>query len=368
MSITNWNSKYLTRVGLLLDTYSCSIKTLFTSTGMKLQQLKYLLAIVENNFNITTAAERIYTSQPGISKQLKLLEEELDLNIFERSGKQLVGLTSTGEQVVDHARKALQQVENIKRLSDNQNQVEHGAFRLATTQTQAKYVLPMVLSRFHKRYQNLAIDIQHASVDHIIQLLLEQKIDFAIASDNQTLHPDIVKIPCYEWDRVVLFPQDHPLGELTKITLADIAKYPIVTYKEPSSGQSGLSKTMQKHQLEANIVFTARDADVIKTYVREGIGIGIVAEMAFDSKKETDLIGYSTKNLLPRCTTWLAFNKNLLIRNYMYCFVELFAPHLSKEKLNQQISSISRQVSNKVEADDNNTTDNALPMHNMWHI
>lgn len=331
---------------------------------MKLQQLKYLLAIVENNFNITTAAERIYTSQPGISKQLKLLEEELDLNIFERSGKQLVGLTSTGEQVVEHARSALQQVENIKRLSDNQNKIEHGTFRLATTQTQAKYVLPTVLSRFHQRFQNLAIDIQHASVDHIVQLLLEQKIDFAIASDNQQLHPDIVKIPCYEWDRVVLFPQEHPLGELTHITLEEIAKYPIVTYKEPTSGLSGLRTAMKKENLEPNIVFTARDADVIKTYVRENMGIGIVAEMAFDSRNDSDLIGYSTKQLLPRCTTWLAFNKNLLIRNYMYCFIELFAPHLSKEKINQQISAFNKHSPEIVAKTDKES----LPMHTMWHI
>ena len=331
---------------------------------MKLQQLKYLLAIVENSFNITTAAERIYTSQPGISKQLKLLEEELDLRIFERSGKQLVGLTATGELVVQHARKALQEVENIKRLSDNKNQVEHGAFRLATTQTQAKYVLPTVLTRFHQRFPNLAIDIQHSSVDHIVQLLLEQKIDFAIASDNQSLHPDIIKIPCYEWDRVVLFPQEHELGNLTKITLQDIAKYPIVTYKEPSSGNSGLVKAMQAEKLKANIVFTARDADVIKTYVRKNIGIGIVAEMAFDPKLDHDLIGYSTKALLPRCTTWLAFNKNLLMRNYMYCFIELFAPHLSRESVNQYLS----KENNSSQDNQTNEKEANLPMHQMWHI
>lgn len=330
---------------------------------MKLQQLKYLLAIVENSFNITTAAERIYTSQPGISKQLKLLEEELDLRIFERNGKQLVGLTATGELVVQHARKALQEVENIKRLSDNKNQVEHGSFRLATTQTQAKYVLPTVLTRFHQRFPNLAIDIQHSSVDHIIQLLLEQKIDFAIASDNQSLHPDIIKIPCYQWDRVVLFPQDHELGNLTKLTLQDIAKYPIVTYKEPSGGDSGLVKAMQTEKLKANIVFTARDADVIKTYVRKKIGIGIVADMAFDPKQDSDLIGYSTKSLLPRCTTWLAFNKNLLMRNYMYCFIELFAPHLSRESVNRYLSKQSNTSPNAQPEKESN-----LPMHQMWHI
>lgn len=331
---------------------------------MKLQQLRYLLATVENNFNITTAAERIYTSQPGISKQLKLLEEELDLKIFERTGKQLIGLTISGEQVVAHARKALQEVENIKRLSDDKNQVEHGHFRLATTQTQAKYVLPTVLTRFHQRYPNLAIDIQHSSVDHIVQMLLEQKIEFAIASDNQSLHPDIIKIPCFEWDRVILFPQEHNLGNLKKLTLSDLASYPIVTYKEPTSGTSGLVNAMSKQNLKANIVFTARDADVIKTYVRENIGIGIVAEMAYDSQKDSDLIGYSTRELLPRCTTWLAFNKNLLMRNYMYGFIELFAPHLSREKVNSYLTNEKRTLP----AEDSTSLKSTLPMHNMWHI
>ena len=342
---------------------------------MKLQQLKYLLAIVENNFNITTAAERIYTSQPGISKQLKLLEEELNLKIFKRSGKQLAGLTETGEQVVQHARKALQAVENIKRLSDDKNKIEHGQFRLATTQTQAKYVLPTVLRRFHQSYQNLTIDIQQASIEHLTQLLLNQKIDFAIASDSQNLHPDIIKIPCYEWDRIVLFPKHHPLAELSKITLKDIAQYPIVTYKEPSSGDSGLIKTMSQNNLTANVVFTARDADVIKTYVREKLGIGIIAEMAYDDKVDNDLISYSTKAILPRCTTWIAFNKNLLVRRYMLRFVEFFAPHLDRDIISQylsnsqttmnQSSSIASGV-DQVEKD--SEQESRLPMHKMWHI
>jgi len=326
---------------------------------MKLQQLKYLLAIVENNFNITTAAERIYTSQPGISKQLKLLEEELDLRIFERNGKQLVGLTTMGEQVVNHARTALNEVENIKRLSDNNNQIVDGSFRLATTQTQAKYVLPSVLTRFHQRYPNLTIDLQHTSVDHSVQLLLDQKIDFAIASENQTLHSDLIKIPCYEWDRVILFPQAHELGNLTNITLQDIAKYPIVTYKERDQSHSGLQKAMRAQLLKPNIVMTALDADVIKTYVRNNVGIGIVAEMAYDQQLDKDLIGYSAKSLLPRCTTWIAFNKNLLIRNHMYTFIELFAPHLTRQVISQHLNQSIRNEP---------TEENSLPMHQTWHI
>ena len=326
---------------------------------MKLHQLKYLVAIVENNFNITTAAEKIYTSQPGISKQLRLLEDELDLKIFERSGKQLVGLTALGEDVVKHARRALQEVENIKRISQDKNKVESGSFSLSTTQTQAKYVLPEVFKRFHARYPNLQIDIQHGSAEQMSDQLDKKQIDFAIASDNTQLSPDIVKIPCYHWDRIIIFPQDHPLGDLTKPTLEDLAKYPIITYKEPAVGDSSLVRSMKAKGLKPNIVFTARDADVIKTYVRNGMGIGIVASMAFSPKTDQDLIGYSAKSILPRCTTWIAFNKNLLLRRYMYCFIELFAPHITKEWLESYINrdvSFDSPVSHAGEG-------KALPMH-----
>ncbi len=330
---------------------------------MKLHQLKYLVAIVENNFNITTAAEKIYTSQPGISKQLRLLEDELDLKIFERSGKQLIGLTLLGEDVVKHARKTLQEVENIKRIAQDKNKIETGHFSLATTQTQAKYVLPDVFKRFHARYPDLQLDIQHGSAEQMNDLLDKKQIDFAVASDNTQLSPDIVKIPCYHWDRVVVFPQDHPLGDLNKPTLADIAKYPIVTYKEPTKGESSLVKRMKAEKLTPNIVFTARDADVIKTYVRNGMGIGIIASMAFNPKIDLDLIGFSAKAILPRCTTWLAFNKNLLLRRYMYCFIELFAPHITREWLNGYINN---ELPSDKQPDENES--NALPMHRMWHI
>ncbi|WP_196138344.1 LysR substrate-binding domain-containing protein [Aliikangiella sp. G2MR2-5] len=326
---------------------------------MKLHQLKYLVAIVENNFNITTAAEKIYTSQPGISKQLRLLEDELDLRIFERSGKQLIGLTALGEDVVKHARRALQEVENIKRISQDKNQVESGSFSLATTQTQAKYVLPQVFKRFHARYPNLQIDIQHGSAEQMSDQLDKKQIDFAIASDNTQLSPDIIKVPCYHWDRVIIFPQDHPLGDLTKPTLEDLARYPIITYKEPTVGESSLVKSMKAKGLKPNIVFTARDADVIKTYVQNGMGIGIVASMAFNPKEDQDLIGYSAKGILPRCTTWLAFNKNLLLRRYMYCFIELFAPHITREWLESYINKDAAYENRFIQANNKSP----LPMH-----
>jgi len=331
---------------------------------MKLHQMKYLIAIVENNFNITAAAESIYTSQPGISKQLRLLEDELDLKIFERNGKQLSGLTVLGEEVLKHSRRALQEVENIKRISQDKNNVETGQFKLATTQTQAKYVLPDVFKRFHTRYPKLQLDIQHGSADQIKELLEKKEIDFAIASDNSRLSADIVKVPCFNWDRVFVFPMDHPLGELTKITLQDIAKYPLVTYQEPKEGESSLVRAIKELGLTPNIVFTARDADVIKTYVNSGLGVGIIASMAFNPQTDTGLIGFSTKDILPRCTTWLAFNKNLLLRRYMYSFIEMFAPHITSEWLNGFINNELQSV----DSVESNEKSESLPMHRMWHI
>jgi LysR family cys regulon transcriptional activator len=328
---------------------------------MKLHQLKYLIAIADNNLSITAAAAKIYTSQPGISKQLRLLEDELQIKIFERNGKQLVGITTLGEEILNRSRKVLQEINNIKRLTSDINPSAHGNFTIGTTQTQAQYVLPEV---FHKQYPNLRIDLQQGSTDHIIELLNKQSIDFAIASGSDELGPDIVKIPCYQWDRILLFPQDHPLGDLVRPTLEDITQYPIVTYHVGDKGKSSFINSCRAENLEPNIVFTARNADIIKTYVKRGFGVGIIASMAFEAKSDRDLIGYSTKEILPRCTTWLAFNKNLFLRKYMKDFIQLFAPHISEKDYKRYLFQDNSLPSNN----EIRPEVSRLPMHEMWHI
>ncbi len=336
---------------------------------MKLQQLNYLIAIADNNLSITKAAEKLYTSQPGISKQLRLLESELETKIFERNGKQLVGITELGEEVLNRSRKVLHEVNHIKNITSLANQSDSGNFSIATTQTQAQYVLPKVFSNFHKRYPNLTIDLQQGTSDQILSQLQKQEVDFAIASGNIDLGANIVKIPCFQWDRTILFPHDHPLGDLRKIELHDLAKYPIVTYPFMGSAKnSSLTAAFKKQQLEPNIVFTARDADVIKTYVRNGFGIGVIASMAFSPKQDRDLLGYSTKDILPRCTTWLAFNKNIFLKKYMKDFINYFAPHITSEQLSQYIHqdyTSSLQLANSIEEE---KEEKPLPMHQMWHI
>jgi LysR family transcriptional regulator, cys regulon transcriptional activator len=335
--------------------------------AMKLHQLKYLIAIADNNLSITAAAAKIYTSQPGISKQLRLLEDELQIKIFERNGKQLVGITTLGEEIINRSRKVLQEVNNIKRLTSDSSAHTHGSFTIATTQTQAQYVLPQVFLNFHKQYPNLRIDLQQGSTDHVIELLNKQIVDFAIASGNEELGADIIKIPCYQWDRVLLFPQEHPLGDLVKPTLTDLTKYPIVTYHAGEKGNSSFVNSCRAEKLEPNIVFTARNADIIKTYVKRGFGVGIIAGMAFDPQADRDLIGYSTKNILPRCTTWLAFNKNLFLRKYMKDFIQLFAPHISEEDYKRYLFQDNLSPLNLINKKGQPQV-SKLPMHEMWHI
>ena len=300
---------------------------------MKLQQLRYLIAVADNNLSLTEAAHKIHTSQPGLSKQLRLLEDELQTKIFQRSGKQLVGLTSIGSEVLTRARSILQEITNIKELAGDSREDVNGNFSIATTLTQAKYVLPKVFKEFHAKFPQLRIDIQQGSTDQILDLLKKQEVDFAVASGFDDLGPDVIKIPCYQWERVILFPHDHPLGDLKNISLKDIAEYPIVTYNIPNSVNSSLHQAFKLEGLEPNIVFTARDSDIIKTYVKNGFGIGIIANIAFNPSEDRDLIGFNAQNILPTSLTWIACNKNLFIKKYMQEFVKLFAPHISEEEL-----------------------------------
>jgi LysR family cys regulon transcriptional activator len=330
---------------------------------MKLQQLKYLLAIEDNNLSISKAAEKIFTSQPGISKQLRLLEEELDCQIFKRNGKQLVGVTSLGREIIDRGRNIIQEVNNIKRLSgDKSIASENTTISLATTQTQANYVLPSVFTQFHKVYKNLKFEIEQGSTEQIIDLLSKDKVDFAIISGNLSLPSDIIKIPCYQWHRTIIFPLKHALGDLKKIKLQDLAEYPLITYNMNSRQNSTLMSAAKNENIDLNILFTAQDADVIKTYVRNEMGIGIIASMAFEPKVDEDLIGYSTKDLLPCSTTWLIFKKGTFIPTYMKDLIQIFAPHVSHEVITRYLNDDVDIKGFVIESDEQ------LPMHQMWDI
>jgi LysR family transcriptional regulator, cys regulon transcriptional activator len=301
---------------------------------MKLQQLKYMLAIVDNGLNITAAAEKLYTSQPGVSKQLKLLEEELGLQLFVRKGKSLGSVTSAGQHVIDRARLIMQEVDNIRSLASDFYHEEEGTLSIATTHTQARYVLPDVVREFRGRYPDVNLNLHQGTSEQIADMVKTNEIDFAIATGSHDLFGDLLLVPSYHWDRKIVVPNGHPLTTLErKLTLQDLSEYPLVTYVFSFGGQSSLKRAFAEEGLEPDVVFTARDADVIKTYVRMGLGVGIVASMAEDCDDQKDLTAISADGLFPRSTTWIGIRKDIVLRRYMLDFVKLFAPHITSEQL-----------------------------------
>jgi LysR family cys regulon transcriptional activator len=311
---------------------------------MKLQQLKYLLAIVDNGLNITAAAERMYTSQPGVSKQLKLLEEELGMQLFTRKGKSLGSITAAGHQVIDRARIIMREADNIRSLASDYYQEEEGSLSIATTHTQARYVLPEIVAEFRKRFPKVGLNLHQGTSEQIADMVSSNNIDFAIATGSTELFGDLMLVPSYRWDRSIVVPNGHKLAELDrKITLQDLAEFPLVTYVFSFGGQSSLKRAFADQGLEPDVVFTARDADVIKTYVRMGLGVGIVASMAADCADRKDLQVIDAEGLFPRSTTWIGYRKNTVLRRYMLDFIGLFASHLSSQQLDDMRRATSQE-------------------------
>jgi LysR family transcriptional regulator, cys regulon transcriptional activator len=299
--------------------------------GMKLQQLRYLLAVAEHGLNMTLAADRLATSQPGVSKQLKLLEQELGLSLFVRKGKSLVSLTPEGEEVVRRANRILREVEAIRSISPNIYGEATGRLAIGTTHTQARYVLPEVIGRFRDRYPEVTLDLHQGTSEQLAEMVEKRLVDFVIASESRQRFPDLVLLPCFHWDRIVLVPEGHPLAGLKRrARLEELAEHPLVTYVFNFDGGSSLKRAFAARGLEPRVVFTARDADVIKTYVRLGLGIGVVASMAQTAATQGGLVALDATGLFPRCTTWIGFRRDVVLRKYMFDFLELFASHLDE--------------------------------------
>lgn len=302
---------------------------------MKLQQLRYLTAIARNNLNISTAAESLYTSQPGISKQLRLLEEELGVELFSRNGKHLTEITPIGRQIIARAESILREVNNIQILAEEYRDDRKGSLSIATTYTQARYALPPVIKVFRERYPAVALRIHQGSPAQIAELAQSGEVDFAIATEAMELFEDLMMMPCYIWRRCVLVPRGHPLTERVNLTLHDVARYPLVTYVFGFTGRSQLDEAFRVAQLKPVVAFAATDADVIKTYVRLGMGVGIVACMAYDARQDNDLVRLDAGHLFAANVTKIGFRRGTFLRCYMYDFIELFSPHLTRDRVRQ---------------------------------
>lgn len=305
---------------------------------MKLQQLRYIVEIVNQNLNITEAAESLYTSQPGISKQVRLLESELGVNIFERNGKHIKGLTPAGEKIVEIARELLVKAQSIKSVAEEQTQPNKGVLRIATTNTQARYMLPDVIRRFKEKYPEVSLHLHQGSPTQIYDALLAGEVDLAITTEAQYLFEDAILLPCYLWNRSVIVKPDHPLVEFSKqnkkLTVQQLAQYDLITYTFGFTGRSDLDQAFNKEGKLPNIVFTATDADVIKTYVRLGLGVGIMATMAHTAE-DSDLVAIDASHLFQPSMTKIAFKRGMFLRNYMYDFIQYFSPHLTRMQVEQ---------------------------------
>ncbi len=297
---------------------------------MKIQQLRYIVEIVNQNLNVTEAANALFTSQPGISKQVRLLEDELGLEIFERNGKHIKSLTPAGQKIVAIARELLVKTQSIRAVANEYTQPNHGVLRIATTNTQARYVLPPVIERFSKKYPDVSLHIHQGSPTQIYDALLSGEVDIAITTEAQYLFDDVVLLPCYMWNRSVLIKHDHPLAQCNNLTIEELGKYPLVTYTFGFTGVSDLDYAFNRAGILPNIVFTATDADVIKTYVRLGLGVGIMASMAH-TKDDGDLLALNADHLFNPSTVQIAFKHSTFLRAYMYDFIQYFSPHLTRE-------------------------------------
>jgi len=302
---------------------------------VKLQQLRYLVAIVRSHLNISAAAETLYTSQPGISKQLRLLEEELGVELFSRNGKHLTEITPVGRQIIAKVENILREVNNIQILAEEYRDDRRGNLSMATTHTQARYALPPVIKGFRERYPAVTLQVHQGSPVQIAELVQSGEVDFAIATEAVELFEDLVMMPCYIWEHCVLVPVGHPLVALDCLSLPDVARYPLVTYVFGFTGRSQLDEAFRSAQLKPNVVFTATDADIIKTYVRLGMGVGIVARMAYDPRYDQDLVRLDAGHLFATNLTRIGFRRGTFLRCYMYDFIQLFAPHLTRERVRQ---------------------------------
>lgn len=306
---------------------------------MKLQQLRYIWEVARQGMNVSAAAHSLHTAQPGVSKQIMQLEQELGVQIFLRSGKHFIGLTPAGERILEAAGAALRSVENIKTVADEFNDKAAGSLSIATTHTQSRYVLPSVIRDFVIRYPGVSLHLHQGTPLQIAELAAKGAVDFAIATESMELVGDLVMMPCYRWNRVLLLPTGHPLSTLKKVSHEDISRYPVVTYVSGFTGRATLDSAFHERGLDLRVVVTAADADVIKTYVRLGIGVGIVASMAFDENKDSDLVAVDVSHLFDYSLTRIGFRRGAFLRGYMYDFISMFAPHLNREVIDASLSS-----------------------------
>ncbi|MEN9705298.1 MAG: CysB family transcriptional regulator [Pseudomonadota bacterium] len=308
---------------------------------MNFHQLQYAIAIARHGLSVTQAAAALGTSQPAISRALKALEKELGFDLFVREGRAFARITPEGTKVLEFAGRALAEIESLKAVAADLNQDARGTLSIATTHTQARYVLPPVVQAFRKRYPDVDLHLHQGTSEQISEMVASDRVQLAIATGSEALFPELVLLPVYRWHRQVIVPKHHPLARpgAGKLTLAQLAEHPLVTYVFSFSGPSSLETVFAREGLKPRVALTARDSDVIKTYVRLGMGIGIVASVALDPREDADLAVVDASHLFPIHTTWVGFRRGTLLRNFAYEFLQLFGSHLTRRLVDRAIEA-----------------------------
>jgi LysR family transcriptional regulator, cys regulon transcriptional activator len=306
---------------------------------MNFHQLQYAVAIARHGLSVTQAASALGTSQPAISRALKALERELGFDLFVREGRAFSRVTPQGAKVLEYAGRALAEIESLKAVAADLNQDSRGVLSIATTHTQARYVLPPVVRTFRERYPDVELHLHQGTSEQIAEMVSADRVQLAIATGSDGLFPGLVLLPVYRWTRQVIVPKQHPLARIQKLSIKDLAEFPLISYVFSFTGASSLHSVFAREGLVPKVALTARDSDVIKTYVRLGLGVGIVASVAIEPQHDADLVVLDAAHLFPIHTTWIGFRRGTLLRNFAYEFMQLFGPHLTRRLVDRAIEA-----------------------------
>lgn len=311
---------------------------------MNLQQFRYIRETIRHNFNLTETSQALFTSQPGVSKAIIEFEDELGLQVFERHGKRIKGLTRPGHAVAEVIERIMREVDNLKRVSDDYAKQDEGELIIGCTHTQARYFLPEVILKFKKRFPKVRVSLAEGSPSQLANMVLSEEADVAVATETLSQVPGLVTFPCYEWTHTIVVKPDHPLTELTSsqarnITLAQIAEYPIITYDRAFSGRKTIDASFEAANVKPDIVLEAIDADVIKTYVDVEMGVGIIAGMAFNPRRDSNLVGIPVGHLFGTHVSKIGLRKGVFARDYIYEFIQMCSPQYSREQVEEALNS-----------------------------
>jgi LysR family cys regulon transcriptional activator len=305
---------------------------------MNLHQFRFVQEAVRRNLNLTEVAKVLHTSQPGVSNAILELEGELGIEIFGRHGKRLKRVTEPGEHVLKSIDIILREVSNLKRIGEQYSAQDSGTLSIATTHTQARYVLPLPVAQLRSAYPNVNISLHQGAPDQVARMVLDETAEIGIATESLSDYPELITLPCYEWQHVLVLPADHPLVKVTDLQLSHLAQEPIITYHPSFTGRTRIDKAFAAQQLTPRIALEAIDSDVIKTYVRLGLGVGIVAEMAVRDITDTDLVVRPAGHLFGHNLARIAFKRHAYLRQFVYEFAQLLNPELSAEKMAESVA------------------------------